>query len=185
MADGQAVGLVRRARAFAEERHEGTFRRNKAHEPYKVHCHEVAELIEYSGGSETEIAAAWLHDTVEDTNTALKEIEELFGKEVKEIVDGLTDPPEFNELHTRERKASQAEWLRSKGVSIKRVKIADQISNIRSIAVDPPVNWSNEKCREYVEGALLVANECNGVDDFLDSQFELAYLNAIKSLSSP
>lgn len=182
MDESKVFGLVERARMFAEERHKGTFRRNKAHEPYRVHCLEVAELVEDSGGSEIEIAAAWLHDTVEDTNTTLDEIEELFGKKVRDIVDGLTDLPEFKGLHTRERKVAQAERLRSESASVKRVKIADQISNIRSVG-DPPVNWNKAKCREYIEGAFLVTKECRGIDDFLDSQFELAHLEAIQYLS--
>lgn len=175
--------LIEKARAFAEERHSGTFRKNKAHDPLIVHCKEVAKLVECSGGNETEIAAGWLHDTIEDTPTTLAEIEELFGLEVKEIVDGLTDPPEFTGLHTLERKTVQAERIRSKNASVKRVKIADQISNVRSFD-DPPIEWSEQKCRDYVEGARLVAKECHGVSDYLDSQFESAYREAIKSLAS-
>ncbi|MBI2041785.1 MAG: bifunctional (p)ppGpp synthetase/guanosine-3',5'-bis(diphosphate) 3'-pyrophosphohydrolase [Candidatus Nealsonbacteria bacterium] len=177
------LGLIDRAREFAEKKHAGQFREHKAHLlPFIIHPQEVAKIVSDSGGSDEEIATAWLHDLVEDTSTTLAEIEKLFGSEVAKIVDGVTDPPDFKGLPLLIRKARQAERVRSESASIKRVKLADQIVNVRSLA-DPPVSWSKQKCLDYIEGARLVAGECSEVDDYLASQFELTYIEAIESFS--
>ena len=63
--------LISRAERFARVRHEGQFRKGKAKEPYTNHLVEVAALVERWSGSESAIAAAWLHDTVEDCPTHL------------------------------------------------------------------------------------------------------------------
>ena len=58
--------LINRAERFARGRHEGQFRKGKSQEPYTIHLEEVAVLVERWSSSERAIAAAWLHDTVED-----------------------------------------------------------------------------------------------------------------------
>lgn len=131
--------------------------------------------------SDEEIAAAFLHDSVEDTPTTLSEIVELFGAVVGDIVDGLTDPSEFDTLPTLIRKRRQALRIQSKSDSVKRVKIADQTSNLRSVAVDPPVKWNKQKCLDYIEGARLIVMECRGASGFLEIQFDEAYQAAIEA----
>lgn len=173
-------GLVERARSFAEGVHIEQIRKNKAQEPFINHPHEAAELVWQSGGSEAEIAGAWLHDSVEDTPTTLAEIVACFGEDVGAIVDGMTDPPDFQDLPMLERKTRQALRVISKSASVKRVKLADQISNVRSVAADPPVKWNSQKCAEYIEGARRVAEQCRGVSEFLDQEFAVAYQSAIQ-----
>lgn len=171
--------LIAAARAFAIERHAGIFRLNVAREPYAVHVIEVGRLVELSGGSAAEIAAGFLHDTVEDTKTTVLEIRAKFGDEVADIVDGLTDPREFYGMPTLERKTLQARRVRDKSDSVKRCKMADGTSNMRSCAEDPPESWGGQKCREYVEGARLVADACAGVSAYLDEEFQKAYAGAL------
>jgi (p)ppGpp synthase/HD superfamily hydrolase len=175
--------LVGEARSFATRVHKGQIRRNKAQEPFIVHAKEVASLVEESGGSNEEIAAAWLHDSVEDTPTSLEDIIKYFGLSVGAIVSGLTDPLEFNGLHLSVRKKRQAERIRSMSDSIKLIKIADQTSNTRAVAVDPPVKWNKQKCLDYIEGARLIVNECQGISEFLSFQFHKAYTDAFKAHS--
>ena len=170
--------LVERAKAFALEAHRGQTRLNKDKTPLAIHIEEVVSLVEQSGGSEEEIAAAWLHDVVEDTSQSLEDIRDNFGEEVASIVHGLTDPPEFNFLHTLERKRAQARRVSDESDSVKRVKIADQISNVRSVAVDPPVKWDSKKRLDYANGARLVAKECRGASVFLYKKFETVFLKA-------
>src|SRR5580700_10404134 len=114
--------LVSKAREFSIKAHNGLFRKNKAHDPYSVHLEEVAILVEQSGGSPEEIAAAWLHDAVEDTDVTLEEIRKQFGDAVADIVDGLTDPLEYKGMPTLERKTLQSKRIHTKSDSIKRVK---------------------------------------------------------------
>jgi (p)ppGpp synthase/HD superfamily hydrolase len=171
--------LVSDAETVATEAHKGIMRPGKIKEPYIVHPKEVAGLVAQSGGSNAEIAAGWLHDVPEDTSVSIKDIQLQFGDTVAEIVDGLTDPPEFSGLPTLVRKTQQAERLKKKGESVKRVKIADSISNLRKIAIDPPTHWDKQRCLNYIEGVRLVATECYGISAFLDGQFDSAYQNAV------
>ena len=128
------LGLVERARIFAICRHAGQFREHKAHQPFIIHPKEVAELVRDSGGNEKEIAAAWLHDTVEDTETTLAEIEEFFGPELREIVDGLTDPPEFKGLPLLVRKARQAERVRLFEVGLCFIQENGELKQVEQVA---------------------------------------------------
>lgn len=139
------------------------------------HLQEVADLVWASGGSDIEIAAAWLHDSVEDTSVTLKDIEEQFGKEVAEIVHGLTDSKELKGLSNAERKPKQAERVKNESSSVKRIKIADQTSNIRFFTTDPKPKWTFEEKRDYVIGAKMIADECKGVSTILDELFESEY----------
>lgn len=143
--------------------------------PQILHLQEVANLVWSSGGSEEEIAAAWLHDIVEDTPVTLEEIANNFGESVAAIVDGLTDPPHFKAMHLSERKPKQAERLRAKGPSVKRVKIADQISNLHSLILDPIASMTPVECKYYFEGAKLIAQECMNISPLLDALLEDVY----------
>ena len=97
--------LISRAERFARARHKGQFRKGKAQESYTIHLEEVAALVERWSGSERAIAAAWLHDTVEDCPpTSVAELEALFGKEIAGIVAELTDD---KSLPKAERKKQQ------------------------------------------------------------------------------
>ncbi|MBB2201058.1 HD domain-containing protein [Gluconacetobacter tumulisoli] len=89
--------LVSRAAAFATAAHAGVGQRRKyTNEPFIVHPRRVAELVASTGARDEVVAAAWLHDVVEDTNVTLAEIEAVFGAEIATLVDMVTDviPPE-------------------------------------------------------------------------------------------
>ena len=84
--------LVERSKAFAIAAHRAIDHRRKyTGDPYDVHLSAVAELVESVGGTPEMIAAAWLHDTVEDTPTTISDIEREFGPRVAELVRALTD----------------------------------------------------------------------------------------------
>ncbi len=174
--------IVRMA-LFAHIIHFKQTRKNKAKTPAIAHMERVAKLVEESGGTEVEIVAAWGHDGDEDTPANGELFEFLFGQEVAAVIDGLTDPPEFEGLPISERKVQQALRVRIKSVSVKRVKLADQIDNVRSVAFDPPVGWTKEKCLAYVQGAALIANECAGISVFLDEEFAKAYAAAMRAIA--
>ncbi|MEK7505236.1 MAG: HD domain-containing protein [Patescibacteria group bacterium] len=180
--------LIERAKEFATMAHEGQFRLGKKKEPFIAHPALVASLVCLSEGRiVAQIAAAWLHDVVEDASNGdrvgmHKTIRKLFGKTVAEIVDGLTDPPEFEGLPLLERKALQAERVATKSAGVKRVKLADQIANVTSLATDPPIKWSLEERRNYLDGARLVAEQCAGISLFLDNTWTRAYAKTEEAL---
>ena len=145
---------IRKAEAFAREVHEGQFRKGAAQEPYAVHLEEVAALVRSYGGNETEICAAWLHDTVEDCPpTSFADLESRFGVEVTNVVRELTDD---KSLVKAERKRLQVVNASHKSHSAALVKLCDKTSNLRAIANSPPKNWDYQRRSEYVNWALKV-----------------------------
>ena len=82
------TSIVRTAYTTAETAHRGTLR--STGDPYFTHCLAVAKTVAGWGLDESSIAAALLHDVVEDTNTTIDDIKKTFGKEVAFLVDGLT-----------------------------------------------------------------------------------------------
>ncbi|MBB4634557.1 HD domain-containing protein [Longimicrobium terrae] len=167
--------LEAEAAAFAAAACAGQMRSGRRSIPVTAHFEEVAALMALAGASDSERAAGRLHDVVEDSSVTLAEIRERFGPEVAAIVDGMTDPPEFAGMPLLERKTLQAERIRSKPDAVKRGKIADQTSNLRSLAVDPPTGWPPEKCRAYAEGALRIVSACRGASPVLEALFDEAH----------
>lgn len=171
------MSLIQEAESFAREVHKGQTRNNTARTPLIDHIADVVRMLEAAECSEIEIAAGWLHDAVEDTDTTLDQIAGLFGPEIGAIVDGLTDPPEFAHLHQGERKWRQALRILKKSWSVKRVKIADQTSNILSLA-DPPLHWSPQTAYDYLEGAAKIVDACYGAN----LKLELEFCEAFKTI---
>jgi hypothetical protein len=132
---------IEKAAALARERHDGQLRKGPKQLPYVTHCEEVARLVLDHGGGEAAVAAAWLHDTLEDTDTTLDEIEALFGEEVAGIVNEVTDDPRLDKAAAR---AAQITEAPNKSTDAALVKAADQTSNMLSMVETPPY-WSKEK----------------------------------------
>ena len=178
--------LINRAERFARVRHEGQFRKGKAQEPYTIHLEEVAALVERWSGSERAIAAAWLHDTVEDCPpTSLAELETLFSKEVADIVAELTDNKALPKASRKEQQIINAP-KKSNEASL--VKLADKTSNIGAIANSPPEHWSLERRIEYIGWANTVVGNLpflpkEGLSEFL-RRCDQAELNAYDDLGT-
>ena len=131
--------LLNRAYVYAMKAHGNQTRASG--EAYFNHPLEVAAILTEMKLDDATIAAALLHDTVEDTEATHQEIEEKFGKEIAALVDGLTKIKKID-LVTKE--ATQAENLRkllvamSKDVRVLMVKLADRLHNMRTIAAVSP-----------------------------------------------
>jgi (p)ppGpp synthase/HD superfamily hydrolase len=80
--------MIEDAITFAAQAHQGQL--DRLGEPYIFHPLRVMLNVKHAGGSEIEIAAAALHDVVEDTDTTVEELAELFGPEVAELVDRMS-----------------------------------------------------------------------------------------------
>ena len=146
--------LITKAEAYARQNHEGQFRKGEAQEPYVTHVAEVASRVARYGGSESAIAAAWLHDVVEDCDPEIEDIENLFGSKVAKIVAEVTDD---KSLSKQDRKARQVKNAPYKSEEACLVKWADKICNLLSIANSPPP-WDKARKMEYIEWAREVAS---------------------------
>lgn len=134
MLAGNTSGLVERAYVFARAAHDAVGQLRKySNDPYIVHPVEVAGLVQTVQHTNEMLAAALLHDTVEDTNTTIDEIHRLFGYEVACLVEMLTDVSKASDGNRAVRKAIDCEHTAKASAAAKTIKLADLISNSRSI----------------------------------------------------
>lgn len=126
--------LVEKAYRFAEEKH-GDQRRASGI-PYILHPTSVACILAELGMDSESLAAALLHDVVEDTPVTLPEIVSLFGQEIAELIDGVT---KLGKIPYSSREEQQAENIRkmliamAKDIRVIIIKLADRLHNMRTI----------------------------------------------------
>lgn len=131
--------LEQHAREFANCAHGLNDQRRKyTGEPYIVHPAAVVELVRSVPHTPKMIAAAWLHDTVEDTPATLTHIENLFGEEVAALVEMLTDVSKPEDGNRAKRKAIDRAHTAKASPAAKTIKLADLIDNTRSIVERDP-----------------------------------------------
>jgi len=138
MQNANFVTLEHRARLFATVAHYGQARKYTG-EPYIVHPEAVANLVrEVEGRTDVMLAAAWLHDTVEDTYVTHEYLRAEFGPAVAGLVDQLTDVSRPWHGNREIRKARDREHLAFASPEAKTIKLADLIDNSRSILAHDP-----------------------------------------------
>jgi guanosine-3',5'-bis(diphosphate) 3'-pyrophosphohydrolase len=169
-----SVKRILAAARFAAEKHAQQKRKGANGEPYFNHLVEVAELTAASS-EEVDldlVIAALLHDTVEDTGVTLQELEERFGSDVAGLVAEVTDD---KSLPQQKRKDLQVQNAHTKSQRAQTLKLADKISNLRSILASPPVGWGLERKREYFEWARQVVSRLSAPNPFLKAEFDKTY----------
>jgi (p)ppGpp synthase/HD superfamily hydrolase len=127
--------IIEKARVFATAAHAAAAQLRKyTNEPYIVHPTEVAGIIDNLEGATAEmVAAAWLHDVVEDTGVTLEIIRAEFGDEVATIVGWLTDVSRPEQGNRSTRKAIDRAHTAMAPAEAQTIKLADLISNCTSI----------------------------------------------------
>ena len=129
------MNIVEKARVFATAAHAAVGQLRKyTFEPYIVHPAEVFAIVStVDGATEEMMAAAWLHDTVEDTGVTIEVIRDMFGEKVAELVGWLTDVSRPEQGNRATRKAIDRAHTAMAPAKAQTVKLADLISNTRSI----------------------------------------------------
>ena len=128
------TGLFDRATLFATQAHSGTERRGKGY-PYIIHCMEAASIVATITNDPEMLAAAILHDTVEDTEVTIEQIRSEFGNRVADLVAHETAPlPDHAPWRTR--KEAQLTQLAKAPYDSKIVALGDKLSNMRALAAD-------------------------------------------------
>jgi (p)ppGpp synthase/HD superfamily hydrolase len=127
--------MVVEAKMFATAAHAAVGQKRKySGDDYIVHPQRVAAIVERHGGTDEMIAAAWLHDTVEDTDVSPKLITKMFGDEIASIVEGLTDVSLPSDGNRAKRKSIDRMHSASASTEAQFVKCADIIDNSWDIA---------------------------------------------------
>ncbi|MDR5653123.1 RelA/SpoT family protein [Ruixingdingia sedimenti] len=143
--------LIRRAYDYGRRMHEGQFRQSG--EPYFTHPVAVAAILTEMRLDDATIVTALLHDTIEDTKSTYTEVEQKFGPEVAELVDGVT---KLTNLQLSSAQSKQSENFRklffamSKDLRVILVKLADRLHNMRTIKSMRPEKQA-QKARETME----------------------------------
>lgn len=136
--------LISEAYSVAVAAHDGQVRRSG--EPYVLHPVAVATIVASLGLDDTTIAAALLHDAVEDTGVTIADLEASFGAEVAAIVDGVT---KLDRVKFDSKEAQQAATVRkmlvamAKDLRVLIIKLADRLHNMRTVAGMPA--WKQER----------------------------------------
>ncbi|XBQ15884.1 MAG: bifunctional (p)ppGpp synthetase/guanosine-3',5'-bis(diphosphate) 3'-pyrophosphohydrolase [Oceanicaulis sp.] len=144
--------LLRRAYEFSRSSHEGQTRHSGA--PYYGHTVEVAMLLAELRLDAATICTGLLHDTVEDTPATLQDIEDLFGEDVAQLVDGVT---KLGQMQLNSKRTKQAENLQKLVVAITRdvrvllVKLCDRLHNMRTLHFVPKPEKRERIARETLD----------------------------------
>eukprot|EP00292_Cryptomonas_paramecium_P006813 CAMPEP_0113670904 /NCGR_PEP_ID=MMETSP0038_2-20120614/5405_1 /TAXON_ID=2898 /ORGANISM="Cryptomonas paramecium" /LENGTH=476 /DNA_ID=CAMNT_0000586991 /DNA_START=293 /DNA_END=1720 /DNA_ORIENTATION=- /assembly_acc=CAM_ASM_000170 len=128
------TNFISKAYYFAEKMHAGQFR--KSGEPYLVHPLGVASIIADMRLDTACIVTGLLHDTVEDTNTSLEQIDTEFGSEVAQLVDGVTKIGRIQFTSKQERQAENFRKMikaMARDIRVILVKLADRMHNVRTL----------------------------------------------------
>ena len=131
------LSLPERALAFASLKHEGQVRKYTG-EPYINHPIEVATILLNVACTPEMLAAAYLHDVIEDCGVTANEIQENFGYIVRVFVEGLTDVSKPEDGNRKLRKNLDRDHLATQLPNVKTIKLADLISNSSSIMERDP-----------------------------------------------
>ncbi|MBX9879047.1 MAG: bifunctional (p)ppGpp synthetase/guanosine-3',5'-bis(diphosphate) 3'-pyrophosphohydrolase [Candidatus Obscuribacterales bacterium] len=154
----EEVAKVRKAYEFASKAHEGQFR--KSEDPYIIHPVEVATILaEYNADADT-ICAGLLHDVLEDCNVSGDEMEKAFGKDVRQIVEGVTKLGKFSFSSKEERQAENFRKLImaiADDVRVVLVKLIDRLHNMRTLDYMAP-NKQKDIAKETLEIYAPLAN---------------------------
>jgi GTP pyrophosphokinase len=168
------TALITRAYLQSVDSHRGQSRNSG--EPYVQHPLAVARIVADFGLDDVTVAAALLHDTVEDTGTTLDDIEQSFGVDVAAIVDGVT---KLERVQFDSKEAQQAATMRKMLVAMARdlrvliIKLADRLHNMRTIAAMPA--WKQDRiARETLDIYAPLAHRL-GMQDVKTQLEDLAF----------
>ena len=182
---------LRLAYEYAREKH--GLQKRKSGEPYYAHPVNVAKILIELRLDSTSIITALLHDTVEDTDASLKELSELFGTQISELVDGVT---KLTKLEVKSIRSRQGENLQkfilaiTKDIRVLLVKLADRLHNMRTLHFFTDTKKQERIARETLDIYAPLARRigmqkiCSELEDlsfqFLDPQ---AFITTTKRLS--
>lgn len=178
--------LLDRATLFAVKAHAGVERRGKGY-PYIVHLFEAVEIVATMTKDQELLAAAILHDTVEDTDVTVEQIQEEFGERVAYLVASDTDemPTDVSEEYSwHSRKQAAIDRLAHASRDAKIVALGDKLSNMRAIARDYAAQgdalWSLFHAKDPKEHAWHYRGLANALKELEDT---FAYQEFVKLIN--
>lgn len=152
------IEQIEAAYEWAKKRHEGQFRISQ--EPYIIHPLEVAKILVGLKLDRATIIAAFLHDVLEDTDTSAQEMEEKFGKDVLNLVQGVTKLSKYQFKSKEERQAENFRRMliaMAQDIRVVVLKLADRLHNMRTLSF-MSVNKQKKIAQETLDIFAPLAN---------------------------
>ena len=148
-----SMDIVHKAQVYAMAAHAAVQQRRKyTGEPYIVHPAEVASIVASVPGSTPDmVAAAWLHDVIEDTGCTFTDVHMAFGIDIATLVGWLTDVSKPEDGNRATRKAMDREHTAQAPAEAQTIKLADLISNSKSI-----MQYDPDFAKTYLEEKRLL-----------------------------
>ena len=166
--------LLLKALAFAAHKHKDQRRKDVDASPYINHPISLADILcneAHITDIET-ICGALLHDTVEDTQTTAEELEQAFGRSIRDIVMEVTDDKNLSKIARKQAQIDHAATISDKA---KLIKLADKISNLRDVIDNAPADWTLRRRQEYFDWARDVIDQVRGIHPGLEALFDEVY----------
>ena len=163
-----------KALTFAAHKHKDQRRRDVDASPYINHPISLADILcnEAQITDIETICGALLHDTVEDTETTAEELEDEFGKAIRDIVMDVTDDKTLTKAARKQAQIDHAAHISDKS---KLVKLADKISNLRDVLNNAPPDWTLDRRQQYFDWAREVIDQVRGTHPELEAIFDETY----------
>jgi guanosine-3',5'-bis(diphosphate) 3'-pyrophosphohydrolase len=167
-------GIVLKAAEFAALKHRDQRRKDANASPYINHPISLARILHEEGdvSDPLVLAAALLHDTIEDTDTTYQELRGQFGSKIADMVEEVSD---VGWLRKRSRKRLQIAKALQLSQGARLVKLADKIANLRDVIGSPPPDWSLERKREYFDWTKEIVDRIRGTNARLERRFDALY----------
>jgi len=169
------MDILDKAIIFATEKHSGATRK-KSNYPYILHTVETAAIIATITTDREILAAAVLHDVVEDAGVTVEELKELFGEHIAELVKGESENkrPELPPSETwKIRKQESIDSLKTATLEEKMLFVGDKVSNIRSMKRDferiGPTFWNKFHCNDPKEHEWYYRSILEGTKELADT----------------
>lgn len=166
--------LLTKAFNFAADAHRDQRRKGPQAEPYVNHVAEVANILSQAGADVNLIAAALLHDTIEDNRKEVSytRLKREFGKDIADLVCEVTNK---EGLSKEESKAWELEHSKHISERAKILKIADKAATLGDLLKEPPSDWTEGRVRNYFTWAKELVDNCRGINEQVEKVFDAAY----------
>lgn len=163
------TSLLVNAINYAAIKHRDQRRKDQFKSPYINHPIDVVNWLVLAGYENDQelLAAAVLHDTIEDTGTSYEELATVFGKDIADIVMECTDNKKLDKITRKKEQIKHAAVISKKA---KLVKLADKLSNMFDLQKNPPLKWTPAEIHGYFVWSLHVIREMKGTNAYLENE---------------